>query len=218
MVDKNIEKSLFLPNHNVIIEGCTVLLKPISQNEINERYLSWLHDPETTKFLEVRHVRESTVETIYKYINSLRSRGGCELFAVFTKRGHVHVGNVSISEYNSHGQGYVIYGIMIGDQKARMMGMGGEANLLLIEYLFKDPLIRRIQAGVCSDNEKSWKMVETMGFQREAVLREHVVLPSGRINDFYWYGLLRNEWNECRLRSSNILNRLKITDIPKKDI
>ena len=73
------------PNVNVVIEGRTIVLMPITGNEVNEKYLSWLNDPELNQFLEIRY-RRQTIADIYDYINGLRLSEGCEIFAIFLRK------------------------------------------------------------------------------------------------------------------------------------
>lgn len=204
---------LLKPNVNILIEGRTVDLKPISSLEINTKYLSWLNNSKNNEFLEVRH-REQAKEDVVDYINGLRKSNGCELFAIFNKK-NVHVGNISIFSFNVNSQGVAIFGILIGEESAMILGLGAEATVLLIEHLFRYPEIRRIQAGIIAKNEKSWKTYETMGFKREGALRESSVLSSGELSDAYIYGLLRKEWEEKRKSLSPILRSMKIVDLGK---
>lgn len=212
----DIAKLKLLPaNIKIVIEGKRIILRPISEKEINKRYISWLNDPEINKFLEIRYKRQS-VKDVISYINSLRLKKGCEIFAILTKKENIHIGNIAITDYNPNNQGYAIYGLMIGDMRAQMLGFGGEATVLIIEYLFSKPIIRRVQAGAISDNYKSWKIFDFLGFRKEGVLREHSVLPSGKINDAYIYGILRKEWFVNRKRINHILRDIKITKYKKE--
>ena len=71
-MDKDFTKTILPANVNVIIKGRMVIMKPISQKEINEHYISWLNNPETNKFLEVRHKKQS-IEDVINYVNMLRT-------------------------------------------------------------------------------------------------------------------------------------------------
>lgn len=196
------------PNVNITLEGRTVLLKPITFNEINEKYLAWLNNPEINKYLEVRH-KEQTKIDIISYINGHRQRPGCEVFAIFTKD-NVHVGNVAITEdTNSH---HSTIGIMIGDKGAQKLGMGGETTMLIIEYFFRNPKTIKACAGVIADNEESWKILESLGFKREGTLRNQHVLKDGSLSDDYVYGILRSEWDETRKKLAGLLSFASIRD------
>lgn len=203
------------PNVNVVIEGRTIVLMPITENEVNERYLSWLNDSELNQFLEIRY-RRQTITDIYDYINGLRLSEGCEIFAIFFKKSNVHVGNIAITHYNQNNQGTAIYGVMIGEPRALMMGSGAEVEALIVEFIFRNPEIRKVKAGAHAENHKSWRLLESLGFKREAILRQEAVLRSSKICDTYLYGILREEWMEQRVKLSFLLRHIKIIDKRKK--
>ena len=198
-------------NVNVIIKGRMVIIKPISRKEVNEHYISWLNNSEVNEFLGVRHKKQS-IEDVINYVNMLRAKPGCELFAVLTKKEHIHIGNVAITHYNPDNQGHATYGLLIGDPRAQMLGLGGEASVLIIEYLFRNPDIRRIQGGAIADNYSSWRVFESLGFKREGVLRQRSVLSSGKICDSYIYGILREEWFSNRAKVAHLLKDMKVLD------
>ncbi len=214
-ITMNNKNKLSTHNVDVIIEGRTILLKPITENEINDRYLSWLNDPETNQFLEIRY-RKQTIEDIYNYINGLRSIKGCEIFAVFSRKNSIHIGNVAITHFNVNNHGTAIYGAMIGDPRARMLGLGAEAEALIVEFFFSNPEIRKVKAGAYEENIKSWQLLESLGFKREAVLRKEAVMVSSKICDSYLYGILREEWMAQRQKLLFLLRNIKIIDKRKK--
>ena len=205
-------------NVPVTIHGRHVTLQPISENEINERYLSWLNDPEVNQFLETRYVTPSK-ETIRDYINGLRSKPGCELFGIFTKKEKIHVGNLSISQYNPSNQGLASYGQMIGEGRARALGVGGEVSALIVEFLFRDPQIHRVWGAALASNVNAWRTSEFLEFRREGTLRNHAVLSDGTRCDVYQYGILREEWPDAREKVAGILKSMQIVDhLPSNEL
>jgi len=202
-------KKMLPANHDVVIMGRRVIIKPISEKEIDERYLSWLNDPKLNEFLEVRH-KKQTLGDVVNYINTLRSKKSCELFAIFTEKGNLHIGNIAITRFNSNKQGYAIYGLMIGDARAQALGLGGDASVLVIEYLFGQPEIRRIQVSIIADNHNALSVVELLGFKKEGTLRQHSVLSSGRVSDVHIYGMLRQEWAASRKNLAVLLKGMQI--------
>lgn len=201
-------QALLPPNVRDIIEGYALILKPISRSEINEQYVFWLNDPQTNAFLEARH-QAQTEASIIEYVNKLRSIKGGELLAIFTKNGNKHIGNTAIKKYNPNG--LASYGLMIGDARAQQFGAGGEATVLLLEYFFRHPEIRKVHGGVISANKRAWENLESVGFSREGELREQALLSSGEVSDVYVYGMLRREWETHRLRAMNILNKIVVS-------
>jgi RimJ/RimL family protein N-acetyltransferase len=62
-----------------------------------------------------------------------------------------------------------------------------------LDFLFEEVGSRRVLALCDSRNEPSWRLMEKLGMQREAELREHFRL-GGQWCDELVYGLLRREW------------------------
>lgn len=76
-------------------------------------------------------------------------------------------------------------------------GIASECARALIAHLFTLPLseggARKLTAEVDVRNTPSVKLLEALGFTREAHYREHDSTHIG-LCDIYWYGLLRREW------------------------
>lgn len=72
-------------------------------------------------------------------------------------------------------------------------GYGYEAARLLLVKIFSESPLERLIATIATDNVASQKVAEKLGFQREGLLRKHVIL-SGRRSDQYVYGLLKDEF------------------------
>jgi RimJ/RimL family protein N-acetyltransferase len=69
-----------------------------------------------------------------------------------------------------------------------------ESLSALITHAFEVANLRRLEADVDPRNDRSIRTLERLGFQREGFLRErwHV---EGEIQDAFFYGLLRREWD-----------------------
>jgi RimJ/RimL family protein N-acetyltransferase len=77
-------------------------------------------------------------------------------------------------------------------------GIAAEATAALIAHLFATPVeqggARKLTAEVDTRNAPSIRLLETLGFTREATLREHDATHIG-LCDVHLYGLLRREWS-----------------------
>jgi ribosomal-protein-alanine N-acetyltransferase len=197
------------PSRRDIINCRNLTIRPISSNEITKNYISWLNDSEINQFLEVRY-QHSTLESVIKYINYTRSIPGCEFFAIFLNTS-IHIGNINITSFNINNIGYTQYGMMIGDKNARDLGLGGLASLMIVEYLFSMPEIRKIECFPIAANEKSWKTTESLGFTREGILRDHDKLSNGSYTDTYVYGIFKKEWAQKRNQYLGLLKNISIT-------
>ncbi len=76
-------------------------------------------------------------------------------------------------------------------------GIVSEAWGLVVDYIFENFDVRKVEAGVFSWNPASVRVLEKCGFKREAVLREGVV-RFGEVCDEFRFGLLREEWDGSR--------------------
>ncbi|WP_158057667.1 GNAT family N-acetyltransferase [Halorussus halophilus] len=72
-------------------------------------------------------------------------------------------------------------------------GYATEAMTVLLDYFFDSHYKRGVQARVFSHNEPSQALLERLGFEQEAALRDHVFVE-GAYRDELVFGLLREEW------------------------
>ena len=76
-------------------------------------------------------------------------------------------------------------------------GIAREGMSALIDHLFSadhEPRVRKLTAEVDVRNAPSIALLETLGFTREATLREADATHIG-LCDVHWYGLLAREWD-----------------------
>ena len=71
MALNSISDKLLKHNFNDIYSTRSCIIKPITINEINDTYISWLNNEELNQYLEVKYVKQDQ-KTIINYINSLR--------------------------------------------------------------------------------------------------------------------------------------------------
>src|SRR4029079_4730207 len=72
-------------------------------------------------------------------------------------------------------------------------GLMTDALELLIDDLFNNTLLERIEARCATENVGSPRVLEKNGFEREGLLRGYFKLRGRRI-DNYLYGLLREDY------------------------
>jgi len=75
------------------------------------------------------------------------------------------------------------------------MGYMREAVTAIINFAFETMDLQRIEADVDPRNDRSLRLLEKIGCQREGYLRERWRV-SGEIQDSLILGLLRREWTE----------------------
>ena len=78
-------------------------------------------------------------------------------------------------------------------QKRWGQGLGSEAVVAVINFAFEGLGLHRIEADVDPRNERSLRLLERLGFQREGYLRERYYM-NGERQDAISMAMLRSEW------------------------
>src|SRR5262249_53665307 len=73
-------------------------------------------------------------------------------------------------------------------------GLANESARRIIAFAFEEMFAHRIEASTISDNIRSVRLLERLGFRREGVRRERSLEDDGRHHDSVLYGLLRDEF------------------------
>lgn len=89
-------------------------------------------------------------------------------------------------------EGLVEIGYVTAFDRQRQ-GVARECVTAVIDHLIHTRGYRKIMAEVDTDNEASVRLLERLGFTREAHLREHETTHIG-LRDLFLYGLLAREW------------------------
>lgn len=77
-------------------------------------------------------------------------------------------------------------------------GFATEATTRLLEYLFDERDFHRVSADCDALNTGSWKLLEKVGFRREAHHISSYPMGKNRWNDEYVYAILASEWQGKR--------------------
>ena len=80
----------------------------------------------------------------------------------------------------------------------RGKGYGTEAIQMMVDYLFLEKDIVRVQAPAATGNIASQKALEKSGFSKEGLMRKSW-LVRGEHMDQYLYSILREEWKEPKI-------------------
>lgn len=181
-------------------EGSLVLLRPLERADLNERYLSWLNDPEVTRYMETGTFPTSS-EDLENYYRSLSGSKNDVILAIADKDSGRHIGNVKLGPIHWVHRS-ATFGILIGEKEFWGKGVGLEATRLTVEYGFYRLNLHRIDLGVFAEHETAVRCYKKAGFKIEGRLRENL-FQGGEYKDRLWMGLLRSEYKppEARKRT-----------------
>ena len=82
-----------------------------------------------------------------------------------------------------------------------------ECKYLLLTHAFESLGCIRVQLKTDLRNERSQKAIERIGAVKEGVLRNHMILPDGRIRHSVFYSILDTEWPEVKKILEEMLGR-----------
>ena len=92
-----------------------------------------------------------------------------------------------------HEQRRAYVGLLIGDRSVWGRGIGKRALIIALDYAFTSLNLEKVAAEVYDFNMRSHRLMESVGFQREGILRSHEV-HNGARRDMHVYGFLREEF------------------------
>ncbi len=167
------------------LSGRWVTLVSFGPDQITDRYVAWLNDPEVNAYSRRKGLR-ITAEDAGRYLSSLRAD---EHVLAILREGE-HVGNVKFGPIDWQNACADI-SILVGERRAWGQGIGTEAVYLVSRHLLKTLGLNRVHAD--SFNPAFLGLVGKLGWRVEGVLRERVRLD-GRFVDDTVVSLLAREF------------------------
>lgn len=172
------------------------MLEPFDTSFITDRYVSWLQDPEVTRFLGRSREAPQTRETATAFVESFQGPVEKYMWAIVPRSFGEAVGTCTLYDIDRH-NGTVEMGILIGEKDYWGKGASDEAIELLSAFAFDRLGLRRLTAGSSSKNLGMNFTFRKLGFVLEGRLRESMRLGDTIVDGYRW-GLLAREWREKR--------------------
>lgn len=152
-----------------------VTLRP---SNLSPRYVDWMNDPETNRFLESRFELHTKTK-IHDFVTSALTSSDTVLFGIYLQSEPQHVGNIKLGQINlRHLTGKL--GFLIGEKSLWGQGYATEAISALADWAFSELGLEKLTAGCYQENQGSRRALEKAGFHAEAVLAKQVVDQTGR--------------------------------------
>lgn len=164
------------------LAGQKVRLRPFGPDDITPAYVSWLNDPEVTRFSNQRFRRHDHASCT-AYLAGFE--GTANLFLAITPiNGQNAVG--TMTAYVSSHHGCVDIGIMLGDRGMWGRGYGQDAFSTLVDWFSRQSHIRKITAGCVDANQVMRRLMERAGMEHEATRKAQEVIE-GVPHDLVYY-------------------------------
>lgn len=174
------------------LQGTSVSLEPLEQAHIAD-IRNAAADGELWKlFFTSVPAPEQTQQWLDTAL-AMQSQQKAIPFIVREKSGGKIVGSTRFCNIDHQHQrleiGYTWY-----SQSVQRSAINTECKLLLLTHAFE--VLNCIAVEFRTDwfNRRSQAAIERLGAKRDGVLRNHMILPDGRIRDTVVYSILQNEW------------------------
>lgn len=173
------------------IETTRLIVRPVAEHDLPD-LLRINGDDQVTRFLPYASWHSLADGRAWlERMNALGAAGTGIQLAVVDRALASVVGTCLLFRYEQASARAEI-GYVLGREHWRR-GLMREALAALITHAFTAWSLRRLEAEVDPLNTASVRLLETLGFEREGLLRQRWQ-DKGVIHDNYVYGLLRDDW------------------------
>lgn len=139
------------------------LLRQLALNDVSERYVRWLNDPETSRFIEFAKAAVHTLESVKHYVKDQTERKDVLFLGIFLRQSGLHLGNIKFG-FIDPVKSTAEMGILLGESQWRGRGVAAEVLNALSKYLHDEMGIDKIILHVGSDNPSAIRAYEKANF------------------------------------------------------
>ncbi len=150
--------------------------------------LEWMKDPELNCFFQFDS-ESINQQSVYEYIRDAQNFINNRHYAVADDN-DVYLGTISLKKIdikNSNAE----YAVSM-TKRAIGTGASSFATRELLNIAFTELGLHKVYLNVFSDNLRAIRFYEKMGFHKEGVFRDHV-LVRGEYRDLCWYAYINKE-------------------------
>lgn len=154
-----------------------------------------------------------SASTVAEYIDAAltaQSQGRELAFVIIKKDSGNVVGSTRFYDIENRTAaiGYTWLGV-----SAQRTAANTEAKLLLLTHAFDDWHCIRIELVTDVLNVQSRAAILRLGAKQEGILRNHMLMPDGRIRDSVCFSIISDEWPEVKTRLLTRLEKQTASDV-----
>jgi RimJ/RimL family protein N-acetyltransferase len=181
----------------IILETPRLILRPFKDEDL-EPFLAYRSDPLISRYQgwELPYTRQMALDFVEEMKNAEPgNRWRWYQFALELRLDGVMIGDCGFHLLEADRRQAEI-GFTIA-YKYQGFGYGSEAVIRVLDYLFEEMELHRVQATCDPENLSSVRLLERVGFRREGHFMENF-WSRDHWTDEYWYATLRREWKKAR--------------------
>jgi [ribosomal protein S5]-alanine N-acetyltransferase len=167
------------------------VLRPLTEDDLSERYLGWLNDVEVNRFSSRRN-RTFTFDDMTENLCQATASWDRLLLGLFERGSCVHIGNVQF-QWVDRESGVADISNLLGERSRWGSGVVVDADKHLIHFAFQCLEARKIVMGNIAPHRASTFKSTSLGAQLEGRMRSHKRF-GGEYVDVLRFGLFANEF------------------------
>lgn len=172
---------------NEILVGDKVSIRPITLDDTDD-IVRWRNsDFVRSKFIYRRII---TKEMHEKWMSDFVFVGNVAQFII--EHNNEKIGSVYLRDIDNNNL-KAEFGIFIGDSTNTSKGKGSEATLLILRYAFNTLKLNKVFLRVLASNYRAIKSYEKVGFIKEGIAREDVIIDDVK-HDVLFMSILSNDF------------------------
>jgi [ribosomal protein S5]-alanine N-acetyltransferase len=153
------------------IAGERLSLRSLTVDDVGERYVGWLNDPEVTRYLESRHATHS-IQSVTDFVRAKIDDPHALFLGMFLNDDNRHIGNVKLEPIDPVNRRAEV-GILLGEKEFWGKNLATEALELTVHVGFEHLGLHKLTAGCYGNNIGSMKAFQKAGFSVEGIRKSH---------------------------------------------
>jgi len=181
-----------MPFDKVTLEGEHVRLEPLCEHHI-EGLTHAIADGELWKLFVTLVPHVDDVEQFVRNAIKAHENGEGLAFATIDKASGKVAGSTRFMKADL-GNKRVEIGFTFLGKSFQKTKINTEAKLLMLSHGFENLGLNRVELITDYLNRNSRNAILRLGAKQEGILRNHMVMPDGRVRDSVIFSILENEW------------------------
>ena len=166
-----------------------VSLRPICERD-TDNIISWRNNPDVLRNFIIQ--TPLTEEMHRSWLETRVKTGEVAQFIIHANDESMDIGTVFLRDIDLNHK-KAEFGIFIGACGKRGKGYGTKAAKLILDYAFYTLKLNRVMLRVFEENAAAIKSYERVGFKKEGIFREDVMIDGKGVNVLYM-SILKREW------------------------
>jgi RimJ/RimL family protein N-acetyltransferase len=187
----------------VTLEGKRVRLEPLAEKH-HDGLCKAINDGELWKLFVTLVPPVEGIPSFIKQAEKDHQAGLGLAFAIIDKQTNQIAGSTRLMKASWPNKRIEIGYTFLG-QSWHRTGVNIETKLLMLTYVFEELDLNRVELLTDYFNKSSRNAILGLGAKEEGILRNHMVMPDGRVRDSVIYSIIKNEWLGVKQHLNNRL-------------